>query len=122
MAGVMVAQLVTETNSQFRSGRVFSNSNSNTNTFSSNSNSFPVNSNNGRPRGRVITVPLPKDGQGNDVYPDCSRGKVCLPVAEQCARRQTKVGASNYDGKTYWFNWQSSEQVLRNATWNWFTA
>ena len=64
------------------------------------------------------------------------RGKVCLPVAEQCAIRKEKVphnippknifrclnlfdnltfipqiGATPFQNKTYWFNWQSNEQV-----------
>ena len=30
-------------------------------------------------RGKTIIVPLPKDASGEDVYPDCNRGKVCLP-------------------------------------------
>merc|ERR1712066_38788 len=78
---------------------------------------------NSPPRGgRVITIPLPKDASGNDVYPDCNRGKVCLPVAEQCAIRKEKIGATPFQNKTYWSNWQSNEQVLREGKWNWFTA
>merc|ERR1712066_1132104 len=74
------------------------------------------------PQPQVITIPLPKDASGNDVYPDCNRGKVCLPVAEQCAIRKEKIGATPFQNKTYWFNWQSNEQVLREGKWNWFTA
>ena len=25
-------------------------------------------------------------------------------------------------GKSYWFSWDSDEDTLRNARWNWFTA
>ena len=64
-------------------------------------------------------VPLPKDAAGEDVYPDCQRGKVCLPEAAQCAARQQKVGALQFQNKTYWFNWQSNEEVLRKGRWNW---
>jgi len=70
----------------------------------------------------VITIPLPKDASGNDVYPDCNKGKVCLPVAEQCAIRKEKIGATPFQNKTYWFNWHSNEQVLKEGKWNWFTA
>ena len=73
-------------------------------------------------RGKTIIVPLPKDASGEDVYPDCNKGKVCLPEAFQCSKRQSKVGATQFEGKTYWFSWQSNEDVLRNAKWNWFTA
>ena len=73
-------------------------------------------------RGKTIIIPLPKDASGEDVYPDCNKGKVCLPEAEQCSKRQNKVGATQFEGKTYWFNWNSDEEVLRNAKWNWFTA
>ena len=73
-------------------------------------------------RGKTIIIPLPKDASGEDVYPDCNKGKVCLPEAEQCSRRQSKVGATQFEGKTYWFNWNSDEEVLRKAKWNWFTA
>merc|ERR1712106_154350 len=74
--------------------------------------------------------PLPKDASGEDVYPDCNRGKVCLPEAEQCATRQQKIGALQYNPdpsrtdktKTYWVSWHSNEQVLRDARWNWFSA
>ena len=82
---------------------------------------LPQNQNNVR-QGRVIIVPLPKDASGGDVYPDCNKGKVCLPVASECAVRQSRVGATRFEGKTYWFSWQSNEEVLRNAKWNWFTA
>ena len=82
--------------------------------------------NNPRPgpvrRGKTIIVPLPKDASGEDVYPDCNKGKVCLPEAHQCSQRKSKVGATQFEGKTYWFSWQSDEEVLRNAKWNWFTA
>ena len=57
-------------------------------------------------RGKTIIVPLPKDRSGEDVYPDCNKGKVCLPEAAQCAQRQQKAGATQYEGKTYWFSWQ----------------
>ena len=95
-------------------------------------------------RGKTIIIPLPKDASGEDVYPDCNKGKVCLPEAAQCAQRQQKAGATQYEGKTYWFSWQveykgcfiryvptlsipinlsqSDEEVLRKAKWNWFTA
>ena len=43
------------------------------------------------------------------------RGKVCLPVAEQCAVRKERVGATPFGNKTYWFNWQSDEEVI--LTW-----
>jgi len=33
-----------------------------------------------------------------------------------------QVGEKEYDGKSYWFSWDSDEAVLRNARWNWFTA
>ena len=73
-------------------------------------------------RGKTIIIPLPKDASGEDVYPDCNKGKVCLPEAEQCSKRKNKVGATQFEGKTYWFNWNSDEAILRNAKWNWFTA
>ena len=73
-------------------------------------------------KGKTIIIPLPKDASGEDVYPDCNKGKVCLPEAEQCSKRKNKVGATQFEGKTYWFNWNSDEAVLRNAKWNWFTA
>ena len=73
-------------------------------------------------RGKTIIIPLPKDKSGEDVYPDCNKGKVCLPEALQCAERQRKVGATQFQDKTYWFSWQSNEDVLRKARWNWFTA
>ena len=73
-------------------------------------------------KGKTIIIPLPKDASGEDVYPDCNKGKVCLPEAEQCSKRKNKVGATQFEGKTYWFNWNSDEDVLRNAKWNWFTA
>ena len=41
-------------------------------------------------RGKTIIIPLPKDANGEDVYPDCNKGKVCLPEAAQCAQRQQK--------------------------------
>jgi len=80
--------------------------------------------------GKTIIIPLPKDASGEDVYPDCNRGKVCLPEAEQCATRQQKIGALQYNPdpsrtdktKTYWVSWHSNEQVLRDARWNWFSA
>ena len=25
-------------------------------------------------------------------------------------------------GKSYWFSWDSDEETLKNARWNWFTA
>ena len=34
-------------------------------------------------RGKTIIVPLPKDASGEDVYPDCNRGKVCLPEGKE---------------------------------------
>jgi len=73
-------------------------------------------------RGKTIIIPLPKDASGADVYPDCNKGKVCLPEANHCAVRKTKVGATQFQDKTYWFNWNSDEQVLREGKWNWFTA
>jgi hypothetical protein len=33
-----------------------------------------------------------------------------------------QAGAVQFDGKAYWFAWDSDEEVLRNARWNWFTA
>jgi hypothetical protein len=39
------------------------------------------------------------------------RGKVCLPVAEQCSTRQSKVGATTFQNKTYWISWHNDEQV-----------
>jgi len=77
----------------------------------------------GPPRqGKTIIIPLPKDASGADVYPDCNKGKVCLPEAEHCATRKTKTGATQFLDKTYWFNWDSHEEVLREGKWNWFTA
>jgi len=73
-------------------------------------------------RGKTIIIPLPKDRSGEDVYPDCNAGKVCLPEAQPCAVRKNKVGATQFQDKTYWFSWQSDEEVLRKAKWNWFTA
>lgn len=75
-----------------------------------------------RPTGRTIIIPLPKDAQGNDVYPDCNKGKVCLPEPLQCSQRTFKAGALEFQNKTYWFNWHSNERVLTDARWNWFTA
>jgi hypothetical protein len=89
--------------------------------FAQISQNLPQNQNSVR-QGRVIIVPLPKDASGGDVYPDCNKGKVCLPVASECSTRQSKVGATRFEGKTYWFSWQSNEEVLRSAKWNWFTA
>ncbi|XP_023343172.1 uncharacterized protein LOC111712710 isoform X1 [Eurytemora carolleeae] len=62
-----------------------------------------------------------RDAVGTEVYPGCD-GKVCLPEADLCANRKNKVGEKEYDGKSYWFSWDSDEAVLRNARWNWFTA
>jgi len=77
----------------------------------------------GPPRvGKTIVIPLPKDASGTDVYPDCQKGKVCLPEAAQCAVRKSKAGALQFQNKTYWFNWHSNEEVLRKGKWNWFTA
>ena len=36
--------------------------------------------------------------------------------------RKTKIGATQFQNKTYWFNWNSNEEVLREGKWNWFTA
>jgi len=77
--------------------------------------------------GKTIIIPLPKDAAGTDVYPDCQKGKVCLPEAAHCATRKNKGGALQFKDKTgkdktYWFNWQSNEQVLREGKWNWFSA
>ena len=65
-------------------------------------------------RGKTIIIPLPKDASGEDVYPDCNKGKVCLPEAAQCAQRQQKAGATQYEGKTYWFSWQVEQQGCSN--------
>merc|ERR1711962_190953 len=73
-------------------------------------------------RGKTIIIPLPKDASGTDVYPDCNKGKVCLPEAAHCATRKLKQGALDFQNHTYWFSWQSNEDVLRNGKWNWFTA
>merc|ERR1712190_599581 len=73
-------------------------------------------------RGKTIIVPLPKDRSGLDVYPDCNRGKVCLPEAQYCAGRKNKVGSVEFQGKNYWYSWHSDEEVLKKARWNWFTA
>jgi len=62
-----------------------------------------------------------KDARGTEVYPGCN-GKVCLPEARLCAERKKKVGHKALGGKSYWFSWDSSEEVLKNARWNWFTA
>ena len=55
-------------------------------------------------RGKTIIVPLPKDRSGEDVYPDCNKGKVCLPQALPCSQRKNKVGATQFQDKTYWFS------------------
>ena len=73
-------------------------------------------------RGKTIIVPLPKDRSGLDVYPDCNRGKVCLPEAQYCAGRKNKVGSVEFQKKNYWYSWHSDEEVLKKARWNWFTA
>lgn len=73
-------------------------------------------------RGKTIVIPLPKDAAGTDVYPDCNKGKVCLPEAVHCSSRTLNQGALQFQNKTYWFSWQSNERVLRDARWNWFTA
>merc|ERR1712200_30394 len=75
-----------------------------------------------RTRGKKIIIPLPKDASGSDVYPDCNKGKVCLPEARHCATRKSLQGSLQFQNKTYWFNWQSNEPVLREGKWNWFTA
>jgi len=62
-----------------------------------------------------------KDAVGTEVYPGCD-GKVCLPEANLCAQRQRKAGHQRFGGKSYWFAWDSNEDVLKNARWNWFTA
>jgi len=79
--------------------------------------------------GKTIIIPLPKDASGVDVYPDCMRGKVCLPEAQHCAVRQQKGGSFQFKEnpkinrtKTYWVSWHSNEKVLRDAKWNWFSA
>jgi len=72
--------------------------------------------------GKTIIIPLPKDAAGTDVYPDCQKGKVCLPEAAHCATRKDKKGSLQFQNKTYWFNWQSNERVLREGKWNWFSA
>ena len=48
--------------------------------------------------------------------------QVCLPEAAHCAVRKNKGGATQFQDKTYWFNWNSDEQILREGKWNWFTA
>merc|ERR1712200_275204 len=75
-----------------------------------------------RTRGKKIIIPLPKDASGSDVYPDCTKGKVCLPEARHCATRKSLQGSLQFQNKTYWFNWQSNEPVLREGKWNWFNA
>jgi len=84
----------------------------------------PVRQNN-RPGGFLrngVTRNGSRDKKGTEVYPGCS-GKVCLPEAELCAERQQKAGHKKGPrGKSYWFSWDSDEQTLRNARWNWFTA
>jgi len=72
--------------------------------------------------GKTIIIPLPKDASGTDVYPDCMRGKVCLPEAKHCAERKQKGGSFQFQNRTYWVSWHSNEQVLRDARWNWFSA
>jgi len=62
-----------------------------------------------------------RDASGNEVYPGCN-GTVCLPIAQQCARRQQKAGHFTFGGKSYWVSWASSDPQLRNARWNWFTG
>merc|ERR1712223_348567 len=52
-------------------------------------------------RGKTIIVPLPKDRSGLDVYPDCNRGKVCLPDAQYCSIRKNKVGSTQFQDKNY---------------------
>jgi len=91
---------------------------------------FSSSSRQGTRVGKTIIIPLPKDASGTDVYPDCNKGKVCLPEAQHCSTRQQKIGALQYNPnprqanktKTYWVSWHSNEQVLRDARWNWFSA
>merc|ERR1712106_157661 len=73
-------------------------------------------------QGKRIIIPLPKDASGVDVYPDCQKGKVCLPEADHCAVRKDKGGSLQYQNKTYWVSWHSNEQVLREGKWNWFSG
>merc|ERR1712025_145241 len=91
---------------------------------------FSSSSRQGTRAGKTIIIPLPKDASGTDVYPDCNKGKVCLPEAQHCSTRQQKIGALQYNPnprqanktKTYWVSWHSNEQVHRDARWNWFSA
>ena len=56
------------------------------------------------------------------LIPALSLTQVCLPEAEHFAVRKSKAGALQFQNKTYWFNWNSNEEVLREGKWNWFTA
>jgi len=72
-------------------------------------------------RANGVTRNGSRDQVGTEVYPGCD-GKVCLPEAQLCATRKEKVGEREFQGKSYWFSWDSDEADLRNARWNWFTA
>merc|ERR1712055_186963 len=79
------------------------------------------NRNNGAFGRNGVTRNGAKDAVGTEVYPGCD-GKVCLPEARLCADRKNKAGHRTIGGKSYWFSWDSSEDKLKNARWNWFTA
>jgi len=82
----------------------------------------PPRRNNNNSNGRFRATPAnARDATGQEVYPGCN-GTVCLPVAQQCAVRKQKSGHFAFNGKSYWVSWASSDPLLRNARWNWFTG
>jgi len=80
------------------------------------------NNNNNKTFGRNgVTRNGVRDAKGTEVYPGCN-GKVCLPEANLCALRKEKPGHKLLGGKSYFLSWDSSEEVIKQARWNWFTA